>query len=99
MFGNREEERIIQPAIDAMRGERVAISWVLSHPTPPSPKAKDDKPMLTVCMYHDQGLIPVKAIAFESAVSVTLGLPIVAPPWIMAPRLTLPGRARRIPAA
>ena len=28
-------------------------------------------------MYHDQGLIPVKAIAFESAVNVTLGLPIV----------------------
>ena len=31
------------------------------------------------CMYHDQGLIPVKAIAFESAVNATLGLPIVAP--------------------
>ena len=30
-----------------------------------------------ICMYHDQGLIPVKAIAFESAVNVTLGLPIV----------------------
>ena len=28
-------------------------------------------------MYHDQGLIPVKTIAFESAVNVTLGLPIV----------------------
>ena len=30
-----------------------------------------------ICMYHDQGLIPVKTIAFESAVNVTLGLPII----------------------
>ena len=30
-----------------------------------------------VCMYHDQGHIPIKLIAFESAVNITLGLPIV----------------------
>jgi 4-hydroxythreonine-4-phosphate dehydrogenase len=30
-----------------------------------------------VCMYHDQGLIPLKALAFDTAVNVTLGLPIV----------------------
>ena len=30
-----------------------------------------------VCMYHDQGHIPLKALAFDSAVNVTLGLPIV----------------------
>ena len=30
-----------------------------------------------VCMYHDQGLIPLKALAFDDAVNVTLGLPIV----------------------
>ncbi len=30
-----------------------------------------------VCMYHDQGLIPFKALAFDDAVNVTLGLPIV----------------------
>ena len=30
-----------------------------------------------ICMYHDQGLIPVKMLAFESAVNITLGLPIV----------------------
>jgi 4-hydroxy-L-threonine phosphate dehydrogenase PdxA len=28
-------------------------------------------------MYHDQGLIPLKALAFETAVNVTLGLPII----------------------
>jgi 4-hydroxythreonine-4-phosphate dehydrogenase len=30
-----------------------------------------------VCMYHDQGHIPLKALAFDSAVNTTLGLPIV----------------------
>ena len=30
-----------------------------------------------LCMYHDQALIPVKALHFEDAVNVTLGLPIV----------------------
>jgi 4-phospho-D-threonate 3-dehydrogenase / 4-phospho-D-erythronate 3-dehydrogenase len=30
-----------------------------------------------VCMYHDQGLIPLKALAFDEAVNVTLGLGIV----------------------
>jgi len=30
-----------------------------------------------VCMYHDQGLIPLKLLAFESGVNITLGLPII----------------------
>ena len=30
-----------------------------------------------VCMYHDQGHIPVKALAFDRAVNTTLGLPII----------------------
>ena len=30
-----------------------------------------------VCMYHDQGLIPLKALAFDSAINTTLGLPLV----------------------
>jgi len=30
-----------------------------------------------ICMFHDQALIPVKALAFDEAVNVTLGLPII----------------------
>jgi 4-hydroxythreonine-4-phosphate dehydrogenase len=30
-----------------------------------------------ICMYHDQALIPIKTLAFDEAVNVTLGLPIV----------------------
>ena len=76
MFGNREEERIIQPANDAMRAEGCDIVG----PLPPDTAFTEAQRRQTdayVCMYHDQGLIPVKAIAFESAVNVTLGLPIV----------------------
>ena len=30
-----------------------------------------------ICMYHDQALIPIKTLAFDSAVNVTLGLPFI----------------------
>lgn len=32
---------------------------------------------IVVCMYHDQGLIPLKMLAFEKGVNVTVGLPII----------------------
>ena len=32
---------------------------------------------IIVCMYHDQGLIPLKMIAFEKGVNLTVGLPII----------------------
>src|SRR5437667_11900546 len=53
------------------------------HPTGPYPPgtlflaARDGKFDAVVAMYHDQGLIPVKLLAFDRAVNVTIGLPIV----------------------
>jgi len=76
LFGDREEERIIIPAIDAARGKGILIEGPLPPDTaflPWKRKATD----AFVCMYHDQGHIPVKALAFDSAVNTTLGLPIV----------------------
>jgi len=76
LFGDREEERIIVPAIEAARGKGIAIEGPLPPDTaflPWKRKATD----AFVCMYHDQGHIPVKALAFDSAVNTTLGLPIV----------------------
>jgi 4-hydroxythreonine-4-phosphate dehydrogenase len=32
---------------------------------------------LIVCMYHDQGLIPLKMVAFDKGVNMTVGLPII----------------------
>jgi 4-hydroxythreonine-4-phosphate dehydrogenase len=72
----REEIEIIQPAIAALADE----GWRVTGPHPAdtmfhtSARANYDA---ALCMYHDQALIPVKALHFEDAVNVTLGLPIV----------------------
>jgi 4-hydroxythreonine-4-phosphate dehydrogenase len=76
LFGEREEERIIIPAIEAGRAKGITIEGPLPPDTaflPWKRKATD----AFVCMYHDQGHIPVKALAFDSAVNTTLGLPII----------------------
>jgi 4-phospho-D-threonate 3-dehydrogenase / 4-phospho-D-erythronate 3-dehydrogenase len=76
LFGDREEERIIIPAIEAARSKGISIEGPLPPDTaflPWKRKATD----AFVCMYHDQGHIPVKALAFDSAVNTTLGLPII----------------------
>ena len=76
LFGNGEEERIILPAIEKMK----AKGCDLTGPLPPDTAFTESRRKeidAYVCMYHDQALIPVKALAFEEAVNVTLGLPIV----------------------
>jgi 4-hydroxythreonine-4-phosphate dehydrogenase len=71
-----EEIEIIEPAIAAL----VAEGWRVSGPHPAdtmfhaAARANYDA---ALCMYHDQALIPIKALHFEEAVNVTLGLPIV----------------------
>jgi 4-phospho-D-threonate 3-dehydrogenase / 4-phospho-D-erythronate 3-dehydrogenase len=76
LFGNREEERVIVPAIEAARAKGIAVDGPLPPDTAFLPKYRDSCDAY-ICMYHDQGLIPLKALAFEEAVNVTLGLPIV----------------------
>ena len=76
LFGNGEEERIILPAIERMRGEGCNLIGPLPPDTAFTESRRKDIDAY-VCMYHDQALIPVKALAFEEAVNVTLGLPIV----------------------
>ena len=76
LFGDREEERIITPAIEEAR----ARGHDIEGPLPPDTAFLPWKRKATdafVCMYHDQGHIPVKALAFDSAVNTTLGLPII----------------------
>jgi 4-hydroxythreonine-4-phosphate dehydrogenase len=74
-FGD-EEERIIAPAIQMAREQGVDVTG----PYPPDTifmRAKDGHFDAVVAMYHDQGLIPVKLLAFDQAVNLTLGLPII----------------------
>jgi 4-hydroxythreonine-4-phosphate dehydrogenase len=76
LFGQREEERLIVPAIEAARARGLNVEG----PLPPDTAFLPWKRRATdafVCMYHDQGHIPVKALAFDSAVNTTLGLPII----------------------
>jgi len=76
LFGDREEERIIEPAIAAARVKGFDVVGPLPPDTAFLPKLREATDAY-ICMYHDQGLIPLKALAFDEAVNVTLGLPIV----------------------
>ncbi|MEM8735906.1 MAG: 4-hydroxythreonine-4-phosphate dehydrogenase PdxA, partial [Planctomycetota bacterium] len=76
LFGNREEEWSIIPAV--VRAQEAGIN--VSGPVPPDTafvpwmRAQTDA---YVCMYHDQGHIPLKALAFDEAVNTTLGLKMI----------------------
>ncbi len=76
LFGNREEENIIIPAIEAARARGISIEGPLPPDTAFIP-AKRRGTDAFICMYHDQGHIPLKALAFDTAVNTTLGLPII----------------------
>lgn len=75
LFGS-EEATVIQPAMDILRAEGLDLSGPLPSDTAfiPSLRGKVDG---YIAMYHDQGLIPLKTLAFDHAVNVTLGLPII----------------------
>lgn len=76
LISHGEEETLILPAIEQAR----KIGIEVQGPLPPDTAFTPRQRALTdvyVCMYHDQGLIPLKALAFDEAVNVTLGLPIV----------------------
>ncbi len=74
-FGD-EEERLIKPAMLMARDQGVDCRG----PYPADTvflKARDGAFDAVVAMYHDQGLIPVKLLGFDSSVNLTLGLPII----------------------
>jgi 4-hydroxythreonine-4-phosphate dehydrogenase len=71
-----EELDCIMPAIDALRAE----GWRVTGPHPADTMfhaAARGQYDAALCMYHDQALIPLKALHFEEGVNITLGLPIV----------------------
>ncbi len=72
----REEIEIIQPAIAKLRDEGFTVGDPMAADSlfHPAARASYDA---ALCMYHDQALIPLKTIAFDEGVNVTLGLPIV----------------------
>jgi 4-hydroxythreonine-4-phosphate dehydrogenase len=72
----KEEQTIILPAIEMLKKDGIAVSGPLPGDTLFYPQARKTYDV-ALCMYHDQALIPVKTLAFDRAVNVTLGLPFV----------------------
>jgi len=71
-----EDEAVLRPAVDAARQRGIDISGPWPGDTVFARAARGEFDVVIAC-YHDQGLIPVKLLAFGKAVNVTLGLPII----------------------
>jgi 4-hydroxythreonine-4-phosphate dehydrogenase len=75
LFGNEEAQEVM-PAIAAAR----AAGLHVSDPMPPDTiflRAVKGEFDIVVAMYHDQGHIPMKLLAFDSGVNISMGLPII----------------------
>jgi len=76
LFGRREEEKIVAPAVAQARKSGLAVEG----PLPPDAaftSGQRKKYDAIVTLYHDQGHIPFKMLAFDTGVNITLGLPII----------------------
>ena len=74
LFGSEDEDRI-RPAVEAARAEGIDAQGPISADTVYH-RAYNGAFDLVIAQYHDQGHIPIKLVAFDSAVNVSLGLPI-----------------------
>ncbi|MBI3994541.1 MAG: 4-hydroxythreonine-4-phosphate dehydrogenase PdxA [Nitrospirae bacterium] len=75
LFG-REEDAVIRPAVEKARHDGIPVVG----PIPADSlirQACEGKYDIVIAMYHDQALIPIKLLAFERAVNVTVGLPFI----------------------
>jgi 4-hydroxythreonine-4-phosphate dehydrogenase len=71
-----EDDAIVRPAVERLRAEGIAARGPLPADTMFHAAARASYDA-ALCMYHDQALIPIKTLAFDHAVNVTLGLPFV----------------------
>ena len=71
-----EDLAIVRPAVEQLMAEGIDVRGPIPADTlfHPAARATYD---VALCMYHDQALIPIKTLAFDHAVNVTLGLPFV----------------------
>jgi 4-phospho-D-threonate 3-dehydrogenase / 4-phospho-D-erythronate 3-dehydrogenase len=76
LFGSEDADHIV-PAIDAARAESIDASGPHPADTVFHQAVHRHRFDAIVCMYHDQGHTPMKLLAFESGVNITIGLPIV----------------------
>jgi 4-hydroxythreonine-4-phosphate dehydrogenase len=72
----KEDAAVVAPAVAALRAEGIDARGPLPADTMFNARAREAYDA-ALCMYHDQALIPIKTVAFDHAVNVTLGLPFV----------------------
>ncbi len=94
----REEIDVIAPAVAALQGEGLDVVGPLPADTMFHAAARK-KYDVAVTMYHDQGLIPLKTLAFDEGVNVTLGLPFVRTSPDHGTAFDIAGQGRANPAS
>ena len=94
----REEIDVIAPAIAALRSEGHDVVGPLSADTMFHAAARK-KYDAAIVMYHDQGLIPLKTLAFDDGVNVTLGLPFIRTSPDHGTAFDIAGQSRANPAS
>jgi 4-hydroxythreonine-4-phosphate dehydrogenase len=75
MFGEEERERML-PALRTAQEEHIGVSGPYPADTVFN-RCRNGEFDVVIAMYHDQGLLPVKLLAFEEGVNITIGLPFV----------------------
>lgn len=71
-----EDRDIVAPALSVLKKAGISVSGPFPADTMFTPRARAGYDA-AICMYHDQALIPLKTLAMDEGVNVTLGLPIV----------------------
>lgn len=94
----REEIDVIEPVLDALRGEGMRLSGPLPADTLFQPKLLDAADAV-LAMYHDQGLPVLKYASFGAGVNVTLGLPVIRTSVDHGTALDLAGSGRADPGS
>ncbi len=98
----REEIDIIAPAIHALQQSQELAGTVFAGPVSPDTvfyQAAAGQWDGVLCMYHDQGLIPLKLHAFDEGVNVTVGLPIIRTSPDHGTAFEIAGRGQARPAS
>ena len=72
----REDMEIVAPAVEALKADGINAFGPLPADTMFHQEARATYDA-AICMYHDQALIPIKTLAFDKGVNVTLGLPFI----------------------
>jgi 4-hydroxythreonine-4-phosphate dehydrogenase len=94
----REEIDIIRPAIEALNAQGINAFGPISPDALFTPRAREGYDA-ALCMYHDQALIPLKALFIDEGVNMTLGLPIIRTSPDHGTAFDLAGQNRADPGA